>query len=326
MQMNQVNRIVSKLNPPTKNRSKLLVFLIFVVFSSVLWLLIKLSHDYSVSISLTVTYTELPGGKWMQEQTDNQLKISLNSRGFVLMRALYLRNVKTLEIPLNKLPYRKRSQTEYYINTANLRDIVAKAFNINETDIDFDDTDLRFQLEDLHHIMAAVKPQLTIAYRPQYQAKDIISVIPDSVNIYGPKNLLDTIQSIMTRPISLKDVDMDIRLSAPLQFDPGLLSVVPEEVAISITVDRFTEATFTVPIQLPQQPRIKTFPDAAQISFQLSLSDFSRASASQFIVELDTTGMHTGQSSLKLNLVSKPDYVRNISLSPSTVEFIRIKE
>ncbi len=147
--MNPVRQIVSTFDPVRKNRNRLSVFLLFVFVSAILWLLIKLSDDYSVSMNLPVTFEDLPNDKWLAEKSDHSLKLTINSRGFVIFRAAYLKNVRQLAVSLESIPYRKQNQNDYYINTANLRNLAAEAFNIDETDIEFEETELRFKLDNL---------------------------------------------------------------------------------------------------------------------------------------------------------------------------------
>ncbi len=324
--MNPVRKIVSTLDPARKNRNRLSVFLLFVFVSTILWLLIKLSDNYSMSFDLPVTFEDLPNDKWLAEQTDQTLKLTINSRGFVIFRATYLRNVRQLPVSLKLIPYRKRSQNEYYINTANLRTLVAEAFNINDTEIEFEETELQFKLDNLAQKKLGVIPNLAISYKQQYNASASPIIEPDSVWVYGPENMLDTMQAIPTRQLQLKDVAQNVNQRLALAFDKQQISLQPEEVNLRIAVDRFTEASFTIPIQIPDQLQLKTFPDQVQVNFMVSLSDFSVVEATQFQVKLDTTGMALNVNALKLTLTQSPPIARNITMSPESVEYIRIKQ
>ncbi len=324
--MNPVRQIVSTFDPVRKNRNKLSVFLVFVFVSTILWLLIKLSDDYSMTYNLPVSYVDLPNDKWLAEQTDQALKLTINSRGFVILRAGYLRNVKQLAISLESMPYRKRSQNDYYINTVNLRNVVAEAFNINETDIEFEEPELRFKLDNLAQKRLVVKPDLAISYKQQYNASAPPSLVPDSVWVYGPENMLDTMQAIHTQQLQLKDVEQDVNMRLAMAYDKQLIRLQPTEVNLRLAVDRFTEASFTIPIQIPEQFQLKTFPDRVQVNFMISLSDFNKVEATQFQVVLDTSGMSLNANALKLKLAQSPPIARNITMSPESVEYIRIKQ
>jgi YbbR domain-containing protein len=138
--------------------------------------------------------------------------------------------------------------------------------------------------------------------------------------------MLDTMQAIPTRQLQLKDVAQNVNQRLALAFDKQQISLQPEEVNLRIAVDRFTEASFSIPIQIPDQLQLKTFPDQVQVNFMVSLSDFSVVEASQFQVELDTSGMALNVNALKLTLTQSPPIARNITMSPESVEHIRIKQ
>lgn len=324
--MNPVRQIVSTFDPVRKNRNRLSVFLLFVFVSAILWLLIKLSDDYSVSIDLPVTFEDLPNDKWLAEQTDQTLKLTINSRGFVIFRAAYLRNVRQLAVSLESIPYRKQSQNDYYINTANLRNLAAEAFNVNETDIGFEETELRFKLENLAQKRLAVQARLAINYKQQYNASATPRLLPDSVWVFGPENMLDTMQVIYTQHIQLKEVEQDVNMRLALDYNKEQVKLQPAEVGLKIAVDRFTEASFTIPIRTPEQLQLKTFPERVQINFMVSLSDFSKIEATQFRVEIDTSGIAHNANALQLKLTQSPPLATNITMSPESVEYIRIKQ
>ena len=48
-----------------KDKSKFLTFLFFLLISSLLWFLIKLSNDYTTQTTFTVVYTDSPVDKWV---------------------------------------------------------------------------------------------------------------------------------------------------------------------------------------------------------------------------------------------------------------------
>jgi hypothetical protein len=324
--MTPARQIVSNLDPVRKNRNKLSVFLLFVFVSTILWLLIKLTDDYTMTFNLPVNYVDLPNDKWLAEQTDQTLKLSINSRGFVILRVGYLSKVRQLTVSLESTPYRKRSLNSYYVNTVNLRNLIAEIFSINETDIEFEETELRFKLDNLAQKRLAVKPNLAINYKKQYNASAYPVLDPDSVWVYGPENMLDTMQAIHTQQLQLKDVEQDVNMHLELAFDEKQIRLQPSEVTLKVAVDRFTEASFTIPIRIPGPLHLKTFPDRVQVNFMVSLSDFNKVEAAQFQVELDTSGISLNVNALRLKLSQSPPMAKNITMSPESVEYIRIKQ
>lgn len=324
--MKAVEQIIKTLDPVRKNRMKLSVFLLFVFVSSILWLLIKLSDDYSMTTYLPVNLTDLPNDKWPGDQTGLNLKVTINSRGFVILRAAYLRNGRNLSVSLGSVPYRHSSQNEYYIRTANLRHLAAEAFNVNETNIEFEETELRFILDNLAQKKVAVALNLAISYKQQYSHSSRPQLTPDSILVYGPANILDTMQVIKTQYLQLKDVDKDVSMPLLLDYNKHQIKLEPNQITLFIDVDRFTETSFIIPIQTPEQFNIKTFPDRVQVNFMVSLSDFNKVEAAQFSIALDTTGISFNTNALKLEILQSPPMAKNISLSPESVEYIRIKQ
>jgi hypothetical protein len=323
--MKQLQQIVDDIVPSAKKRKKLPVFVLFVFISTILWLLIKLSGDYSIGLSLPVNYEEIPSEKLLAEVNDPNLKFTINSRGFVILKVKYFSKVRAATLSLAQIPYRKRSQTEYYINTNNLREYLARAYRINETDIFFDDTELRFMLEDLHAKRVPVIAELNISYKQEFLNYANPVILPDSVVIYGSSQVLDTIYSIRTSKLQLTDVAYDINTTLGLIHNHNI-RVVPNTVDLMVDVERFTETSLTLPITKPNvRPGIRTFPENVTASFLVSLKDYPYIQPSDFEIGIDTAGLYKNRPTLKVEIISYPKVIQNLRIEPSSVEYIRVR-
>ncbi len=325
--MNPVREYVRKQFPDNGKRRKIPVFLLFVFLSSVLWLLIKLSDEYIYTLSIPITYKDLPGDVWMPEQTDDRLNLSVQSRGFVILKLKYLKRIGNLEISLDEVPWRKRSQTEYYIHTANLRAITADLLNISEGEIDFEDNETRLLVKPLQHKKVAVNSRISYHYASGYNSIDGPQLKPDSVFVYGPGEILDTLQFVHTKAVTLNEVKSHLRQKLPLIYDESRLRIEPKEIMLEIQAERFTESSFQLNIMVPEfDPRIKIFPEMTVVRFMLSVNDYSRTMPHDFRVILDTSTLHNRPDYLPLKLNQQPDWVKNVTINPDFVEYILVSQ
>lgn len=323
--MNPVREFVHKQFPDEGKRRKVPVFLLFVFLASVLWLLIKLSDEYTYTLSIPVSFKDLPADVWKSGQTDRQLNIALRSHGFAIVRLKYFKRINSLVISLDEVPWRKRSQTEYYINTTNLRSLTANLLNISEGEIDFEESEIRLRVYPLQQKKVAVHARVSYQYAVGFNSIKGPQLSPDSVLVYGPPDVLDTLQFIHADAVNLNEVNAPLRQKLRLSYDTSLLRTEPEEIVLEIKAERFTESSFQLNIHVPEsKPGIKIFPEMTVVRFMLSVSDYPETMPNDFRVELDTASLHQYPDYLPLKLTRQPDWVKNLTINPDFVEYILI--
>ena len=91
-------------------------------------------------------------------------------------------------------------------------------------------------------------------------------------------------------------------------------------------VDKFTEAAFSVPIEVinvPDSLNLKTFPGQVEITYQVGLSDYENINQHMFRVEVDYLSIENNiGSKIQVNLVKFPEFVKAIQYYPKNVEYI----
>ena len=79
-----------------KLRFKLSVFLVCLMLSAVLWGMIKLTHEYNVTVKFDVQASSLPKGKILVGNADSVISITLRAKGL----DFYSRILKAKRTPL----------------------------------------------------------------------------------------------------------------------------------------------------------------------------------------------------------------------------------
>ena len=102
--------MVARNNSGIKSNLKLRMFLIFLILTSVFWMLTKLSKSYSSNAEFNLVYENLPVERVFQNAPMSFVNVALNATGFELLK--YKFNTKTLTIDLNNL--RQKKGSEYY--------------------------------------------------------------------------------------------------------------------------------------------------------------------------------------------------------------------
>ena len=158
----------------------------------------------------------------------------------------------------------------------------------------------------------------------QYYVSEI-KVIPDSVVVYAPQGVLNTILTAYTQPFHWTNVTDTLRKHLNLQKLHGV-KFVPSSVDVMACVDMYSEKTFEVPVVgmgFPHGKVLRTFPSKVQVTFQVGLRHFKSVKASDFLVGVSYADV-LGNKSEKLTLTLKryPDVATHIRINPSSVDYL----
>ncbi len=303
-----------------------LVFLICLILAATFWFLIKLSDVYPVSYSLKIKYTHVPAGRLITSLKDSVLTIHFKSTGYNLLDLMIHRQLDTLNVDLTQCDLRNKNKNLYVVTTASLREITAQKLGVNDRDLEFSKPQLSFYMERLHRIRKKIIPRLDLKFKSQYRLYGY-KIVPRTVQAFGPKKVLDTLNTLTTAVIRLENLGDDRKVKVAV-FNPlpGTLRLYPPEVTVELDVEKYTERSMRIPVDVSKiKPDIKTFPPQVTVNFNVFIRDYEKVHASQFRIVPNVRNIDLRKvKTLRLEVVSAPKNVSNIRLVPPQVEFIII--
>lgn len=315
---------------PTRymKRSDNLIFLVCIIIAAFFWLLIKLADTYAVSYNYRLAYVNVPVEKRLTKIIDTTLNISFKARGFDILRLNMTESNEMMTIDLKDYKIENIKNDKYYISTGLITQELANYINISESNIELSKNTLQFILDELHEKEVKVKGRHLIEFKDQFDLYEKELLSPQTVSVFGPLSVLDTLHFIYTEEIQLsniyKDQNIEVRLYNPL---PELLNLQPGIVTVQLRVERFTESYIETDIDLSGFPEtIRTFPSTIRINFKVAQKDFSNVQANQFriVPEIENIDLNEVKR-LHLKIAEKPDFIRNEWIVPSDVEFLILK-
>ena len=153
---------------------------------------------------------------------------------------------------------------------------------------------------------------------------DELRVIPDSVLVFAPSAVMDTLRYLSTEFFEREGLRDSAIVNVELKGIPNVRSV-PSEVKVIIPVSPYAEKSFDLPITsmgFPDSMRLKTFPSHAKVYTDVSLARFDRVNAESFKLVVNYEDITTGTDRVKLHLVHSTDSVRNVRIVPDEVEYL----
>ncbi|MBN2484787.1 MAG: YbbR-like domain-containing protein [Bacteroidales bacterium] len=316
-------------------RKRMLSFLVFVAISSAFWVYRSLDDIYVTRIKYPVKYINIPQNKLLAGNPPQAIHLKIKGRGYALMGNII--NTPTLNLNVNDFSLFSQSKDSFRVYLVS-RDAVNWLTNElnNESDgpleiIAVEPDTISFSFTRSYAKKIAVMPRFAdekTLFARQHMLNGYIKTEPDSVTIIGPANNIDTIVYAYTKAIKLNNLNDSVTKKIDLETNKKY-KYSASKVKVTIPVDRFTESTKDVAINVrncPDSIRVKLFPGSVRLTYRVTLSMYNQVLESDFSPYVDYADINNllqeNNPKLKVQLGPTSDYVHSVNFFPQEVEFL----
>ena len=304
---------------------KVNIFALFLVLALLFSVLTKLSKDYTQTVVFNIETINIPEDKVIVSDSSHVLNITLTTYGFKLVK--YYLSKPFVTVDFQNLD---QNTTHYFWTEKREFSNIASQFDQNVKIESINPDTIAFRYDVSHIKKVPVILDAEINFSPGYDLLDVYKLTPDSIKVIGPKVLTDSINEIVTKQLKINNINSDILATVQLKLPPNNneLQFSESSVMVSATVERFTEGSINVPVNIinvPNNIKLKFFPKEVSVIFFTSLSNFKSISSSSFIVECDYNTLQPGDTYIIPKIVQQPDKVKNVRLNEKKIEFILIQ-
>jgi len=317
--------VVEKVKNILKKREAKLFFM-FLLLSFFAWFISSLSHQFQSNASFDLEFINPPDSMMLVSASKRNIDVKLDAVGFRFL--LYNLNKPKMKINLSDAV---RKGKHYFLSPNRSRRQIADQLVNGVELLDIGNDTLFFEFYGVISKKLPVLPVLDIEYTQNYLLDGEVALSPDSVQIKGPVNEIDSIRFLKTNKIILKDVNKDFSMQLKLQELTGLekTTVFQENIEIKGRVSKFSEKIISVPItiaHLPKNTQAQTFPKNVDILVKASLRNLKRLSEMDFEVLGDYNTVKKGEKSIQLSITKKPAWIHDAELPKNSVDFILKRE
>lgn len=299
-----------------------LFFLFFFFIAGAFWLLQTLNDDYETEFSVPVRLRNVPDNVVITSEPPSSVRVRVRDRGTVLLNYILSRNF----FPINF------DFSEYAANTNNYIRIYSSEYERRiQSQLNTSTRLLSISPDTLEYIYATGNSKQVpvriigkVTPERQYYISDTL-YNPDSVLVYAPNSILDTINTAYTEYFEIEDISDTVTHTAMISPVRGA-KFIPNAVILQFPVDIYTEKTVEVPvygINFPDDKILRAFPSRVNVTFQIGLSHFKDVTADNFAIMIPynelsrlTTDKYT------VRLTNYPTGIRNIRISPPQIDFL----
>ena len=299
-----------------------LVFLFFLLLSSIFWALHSLSKPTEVRLKIPVSYINVPNNIVLSNTVASSINILVKDRGSVLLSYMIRSKNTPVSIDLSKINPEKKL---YSIATKEFKDNLLERIPPTSTLLEINPETIHVYCSKLYRREIPIKLKGNIGVNKQYAAGNAV-FSPSKIVVYGSREAIDTIQYIYTEKVDFKQLKDSVKRRLRLE-KIGNLKYSTNTVNVFIPVEMFTEKILNVPVivkNVPGDVYVRIFPSHVKVSCNVRLSEFKRLTENDFSAWIDYHNLiknRLGKEPLVFEAKNAND-VSNLQYSPENVEFI----
>lgn len=310
---------------------KVVIFLFFLFFASLLWYLNKLSKEYTIDLNYPVRYVNLPDDKVFVDEKSAMVKVKVRAHGYTLLKFKMSSVLAPLNVDLSQVKLRRQSgkRNTYFFTTGRIQSMLAEQLNPDMILEQLQPDTLFLELSRMSRKKVPIMPKLQLNMEKQFMLNGPPNLQPDSVVASGPAALVDTLQFWPTHVEVLDKLSKSTTGSLTLVDFVGITTTI-SHVDYTLEIEKFTEGSFEIPIEVVNVPdgmSLQPLPSSIHVSYMVALSRYKEVTSGSFklVVDYNEIATRLGDK-LKVNIAVQPDFVSKVSLEPVFVEYIVQKE
>lgn len=287
-----------------------------------------MDNEYQEVVQIDLQYINPPRTKVLQDISDSVLFVEVREKGSELLKYKYVIEREPLRVNLRNvvLTSAGRKSTGYLL-TATLIDDLGYQLGMTGSVVSISPDTLFFTFLRESSKKLPVVADFDIETRKQHMVYGKVILSPDSIMVKGPEELISGMNSVALGKITFRDLSENTSIIGHVQFNAEhkSLTAIPNEVSVTIPVEKFTEATLQVPITIVADSgmRLKLFPETVTVNYLVALKDYSQVSPGMFLMVADFRGLDLGaEQKVRIKAHEVPSTIKVNRIEPERVEFI----
>jgi len=298
-----------------------LVFLFFLLLSSIFWLMMTLNETYEKEIRVPV-HVATPKNVMLTSNDTDTIRVTVRDKGWVLLRYLYGKKIGVLTI--NSKSY-DRGNGSGAVSSSDLRRFTEQRLELSTKIVSVKPDKLEFFYNNGERKRVPVRWTGRVIPDQLYFIAEV-AYSPDSVDVYAAPEKLDSITAVYTEPLNYASFRDTLSVDCRLSHDHNV-KVVPERSRVTFCTDVLTEESIDgVPIQcinLPPGKVVRTFPPKIKVHFVAGVSQIRHLRPEDFTVIADYLEiMQRPSEKCNIYLRHVPQGINRATLDAKQVDYL----
>lgn len=298
-----------------------LTFVFFLFVSGAFWLMMALNEDVERELKIPIRLTGVPRNVVVTSEVTDTLRVVVKDKGYMFLPYMYGDAIQPVVLTFKS--HDKGNGRMAVSSSEMLKQVKPMLFkSTTVASVKPDRWEITYNYGESKKIPVRLKG--SVVPNESYFLSSIV-IEPEMVTVYASRQKLDSLRSIYTHHVRLKNLVDTVTQTVSLQTLQGV-KVVPSEVKVTFCPDVLTEESVEVPVTAVNMPHgkvLRTFPSKVKVTFTTGASMFRSIQASSFSVVADYEDIMAHPSDkCKLWLKTVPHGVRNAQMEVETVDYL----
>lgn len=324
---NELSRLQKRLNRMMKDflfseRSReFFLFLFFFFVAGGFWLLQTLNGEFEDDLQVPLRLKGVPNDVVITSELPQSLQLRIKDRGTVLLNYKVGKDFLPLSIDFDKV---KGSDHHVRLPFSQLEKQLLSQLNASTRLLSVKPDTLDFYYTRAKSKRVPVRMRGKITPAQTYFLADTL-FRPDSVEVFAPAAMLDTIDAAYAAYTEWSNVADTVKRTFDLHTQQGV-KFIPQQVEVQLFTDVYTEAAIEVPLEgvdFPRDKALRAFPSKVKVHFQVGKNRYKSLRAGEFQLKVSYDElMQLGSLKYTVRLDQMPQGVLNVRFVPEQVDFL----
>jgi len=300
----------------------LAVFLVFFVIVFFYWYLVNMGEEHETKFTFDIVLRHVPDDVIVTDIPAEKMTLTLRDKGEKILGYRTRRTFRQLTVDCRD--YRPVNGHVVITGTA-LNELLEGNLSSSAQILSLSPDTIQYYLASSTgkrlpvHLMGSVSTDNSHVIGSQ-------TLTPDSITVFAPQALLDTLSCIFTEPVSLEGLDDSVTVDLAFVMPQRGIRFEPESTQLDVKVTPYVQKSFELPIGawlMPYKSVLKTFPSKATVTFQVSMEHFYDVTEDQFELAVNYLNLQPDDGGkARLELVRQPEGIRSVSITPVEVDYL----
>ena len=316
--MSLIDNIRNKMKESSRTRS-ILLYLMFVVISTVFWSFLTFNRDVKLDIEVPVKIS-MPNNVHLLSRVPDTLTVTVTDRGYRFFSFLFQ---PTPTLTLRFSDYND-GNGYFKVDQSHLKKALAGVLNKQATIVSVLPENINIKFTDLPGKKVPVKTDIVVEPREDYTLYGALIQSQDSVLVFSDAKTLNEINEVFTYHVEELELTDTLRRKVIIAPINGAV-IEPRVIEIMVPIEKLKSQTRSVKIAVRNAPpglKMLLFPSDVEVNYRSPASRANDEGGITAVVDYNSVDFNSTSNKVKVQIGEVPAAYQDVKFSHDSVEYI----